>query len=268
MDDSERRYLLRKHRGGESSRKGNQYEDFYAVFSILREMSKGHVEAFVSSQVEEAYVDDLLIDDGERKTYHQLKNVEKLSWGDMQHGDLKYDFIMQGKLCKERSEKFFLKLVVTHDFEKLNKLLPTELADVATVEFYPMLPDFNRYVYYPVFADVAIQAIGCESFELEKVENVSTVLLGLWEGGRCRGLNVGEVWAKMRGMLFGGEEYDAAKAKELCELLEKMGFSVLLRHGVLDWSLNGFAGSLRLSTRKIDSLLVLRDVEEMIQNLI
>ncbi len=81
MDDSERAYLASKHRGGEYNRKGNQYEDYYAVFSILREMSRGHREAIVSSQVEGAYVDDLLIADAEHKTYHQLKNKEKLSWG-------------------------------------------------------------------------------------------------------------------------------------------------------------------------------------------
>lgn len=268
MDESERLYLSHKHRGGESNSIGNLYEYYYAVFSILREMSKGHGKTIVSSQVEGAYVDDLLIDDGEVKTYHQLKNQKNLSWGGMLHKNLKYDFLMQVNLCRNRSENFFLKLVVAHDFEYIDKHLPTELKEVSGVEFYPMFQDFNRYAYYPGFADVAIQAIGCKSFELDKVENVATVLLGLWAGGQCLGLNVGEVWTKMRRVLFGEELFDAATADELCELLVKMGFSVQLQYGVLDWRLNGFAGSLRLSNQKIHSLLMLNDVEEMIQNLI
>lgn len=131
MNESERDYLSNKHRGGESGRKGNLYEDYYAVFSILREMSEGHCDAVVSSQVEGAYVDDLLIVDDRYKIYHQLKNQENLSWGRMQHGDLMYDFMMQAGLCEECSENFLLKLVTAHRKESLVRKLPDGLKEVA-----------------------------------------------------------------------------------------------------------------------------------------
>lgn len=268
MDDSEYAYLANKHRGGENNRIGNLYEHYYAVFSILREMATGHRYAVVSAQVEKAYVDDLLIVDGENKIYHQLKNKVNLSWGGMRHGDLKYDFLMQARLCKSCSENFFLKLVVAHNYDKLVRALPDELKKVASVEFYPMLDDFNQYLYYPVFVDVAVKAIGCARYEIDKVENVATALLGLWVGGQCREMKVYEVWDKMKRMLFGKEILDTAKVDKLVALMQKMNISVQLNQSGLNWMYGGFAGSLRLNNEKIESLLSIRDVENMIQNLI
>lgn len=268
MDDSEIEYLANKHRGGENNRMGNLYEGYYAVFSILREMSKGHGYAVISTQVEGAYVDDLLIVDGENKIYHQLKNKVNLSWGGMQHGNLKYDFLMQARLCESTSENFFLKLVVTHYFDKLEKSMPDDLKNVASVEFYPMLEDFNQYAYYPAFADAAVNAIGCAAYEIDKLENVATVLLGLWVGGLCRGMKVYEIWNKMEQMLYGKVIIDDSKVDELVALLQKMKFTVRLKQSVLNWEYGGFDGSLRLSNEKIQSLLSLRDVEDMIGNLI
>lgn len=268
MNNSEREYLSNKHRGGESSRNGNLYENYYAVFSILREMSEGHCDAIISSQVEGAYVDDLLIVDDRYKIYHQLKNQEKLSWGRMQHGDLMYDFMMQASLCEECSENFSLKLVTAHRLESLVKQLPDELKEVASVEYYPMLEDFNRYAYYPAFASVAMRAIGCEPCEIDKIENIATVLLGLWTGGMCQGLKVKEMWAKMRRVLVGEEIFDSTMADELCALLARMGFSIQMEHCVLNWKWGGFAGSLALNNPKMKSLLSLGGVEDMIQNLI
>ena len=268
MDDSENAYLANKHRGGKSNNMGNLYENYYAVFSILREMATGHRYALVSAQVEGAYVDDLLIVDGENKIYHQLKNNAKLSWGGMQHGDLKYDFLMQARLSESSSEKFLLKLVVSFHYDKLMRALPNELKKVASVEFYPMLEDFNQYAYFPAFANVAIKAIGCASYEIDKVENVATALLGLWVGGRCRGKKVYEVWDEMKQMLYGKEIVDAEKIDELVALLQEMGFSVLLNQSGLIWKYGGFEGLLRLNNEKILSLLSIRDVEDMIRNLI
>ena len=38
MDEDEKLYLTNKHRGGESGRRGNLYEAYYAVFAIFREI--------------------------------------------------------------------------------------------------------------------------------------------------------------------------------------------------------------------------------------
>lgn len=268
MDDSEKVYLANKHRGGENNRMGNLYEDYYAVFSILREMSEEHGDTTIAAQVEGAYVDDLLIVYGDNKIYHQLKNNANLSWGNMSHGNLKYDFLMQARFSESCSEKYFLKLVVTNNFDHLERSLPDDLKKVASVEFYPMLADFNQYAYYPAFADVAVKALGCSPFEIDKVENVATVLLGLWVGGQCHGLNVYEIWNKMKQMLFGREVIDASMVKKLVALLQNMGFSVHFNESTLIWKFGGFTGLLRLNNEKILSLLSLRDVEDMIRNLI
>ena len=102
MDEDEKLYLTNKHRGGESGRRGNLYEAYYAVFAIFREIANGNDSTIVSGQVEDAYVDDLLISDGTTNVYHQLKNKKNPSWGSMKHGDLKYDlkiFNSDRELC-------------------------------------------------------------------------------------------------------------------------------------------------------------------------
>lgn len=86
-DGNEKKYLANKHRGGESGRRGNLYEAYYAVFAIFREIANGNYSTIVSGQVEGAYVDDLLISDGTTNVYHQLKNKKNPSWGSMEHGE-------------------------------------------------------------------------------------------------------------------------------------------------------------------------------------
>lgn len=127
MDEDEKLYLTNKHRGGESGRRGNLYEAYYAVFAIFREIANGNDSTIVSGQVEDAYVDDLLISDGTTNVYHQLKNKKNPSWGSMKHGELKYDFSMQKKLCEERAERFSLKLVVSGRKDSLIERMPDGL---------------------------------------------------------------------------------------------------------------------------------------------
>ena len=256
MDEDEKLYLTNKHRGGESGRRGNLYEAYYAVFAIFREIANGNDSTIVSGQVEDAYVDDLLISDGTTNVYHQLKNKKNPSWGSMKHGELKYDFSMQKKLCEERAERFSLKLVVSG------------LKGVTSVESYPMLHCLNEYIYWQDFADVAYKAVGCKPGENNKIEVVSMILISLWQADAYSNLDVKGYWTLMEDKWYGGMPIDETLKDQLVTLLSGMGFSLKVDKNVIEWSFRHFEGTLKLNDKKMSSLLEIQDVETMIQNLI
>ena len=78
----ERKYLKNKHKGGNNNSKGNIYESFYTTYCIALFMNS-HITQLDSvhftSQLEECFVDDLLIEESNtaHRIYHQIKDVLK-----------------------------------------------------------------------------------------------------------------------------------------------------------------------------------------------
>ena len=75
-NEEDKAYLANKHKGGEANAKGGLYEDFYAVFQIVSCIA--HYKATLDSvalqtQLEDTFVDDLLIAHPDKNVYHQLK---------------------------------------------------------------------------------------------------------------------------------------------------------------------------------------------------
>ena len=113
--DAIKQYLKNKHQGGENNQKGGLFEDFYAVYQIVSCIAK-YKSSFdrveFQTQLEDTFVDDMLIAHPELNMYHQLKNTQSLSWGKVdKQGDIAFDFAHQMEDCKEREENFALKLV-------------------------------------------------------------------------------------------------------------------------------------------------------------
>ena len=101
--------LKNKHKGGVNAEKGLQYEMNYAVYKIVCYLlaCNEHSVRF-QTQIEDAYVDDLLITVGDIYNYHQLKNVKDLKWATVES-----DFIMQLNQCTERNENFTMTSLVS-----------------------------------------------------------------------------------------------------------------------------------------------------------
>ena len=120
ITEAERKYLKNKHKGGKNNAKGNRYENFYAVFQIASLMNSQFERldnVYLTSQLSETFVDDLLIEkDNSIRTYHQIKDVKKLTW---KNKELRNDFKRQKDISKEREEQFNLKLVYSNiDFSE------------------------------------------------------------------------------------------------------------------------------------------------------
>lgn len=186
----------------------------------------------------------------------------------MKHGELKYDFSMQKKLCEERAERFSLKLVVSEQKDSLIESMPDGLKGVTSVESYPMLHCLNEYIYWQDFADVAYKAVGCKPGENNKIEVVSMILISLWQADSYSNLDVKGYWTLMKDKWYGGMPVDETLKDQLIILLSGMGFSLKVDKNVIEWSFRHFEGTLKLNDKKLRSLLKIQDVETMIQNLI
>lgn len=177
ITEEDRRYLKNKHKGGKNNSKGNRYENYYAVFqiaSLMNSCSGSLDNVYLKTQVSDAYVDDLLIEKGNlHKTYHQLKDVQSLSWNSLVN-----DFRKQVDISNEKKEDFELKLV--HSKANLLNNIPNELKDYTTVEYFPSHNELNQlYWYYTPFKN-AIVELATEGSRDDALTGIAASILGVW----------------------------------------------------------------------------------------
>lgn len=121
---------------GENNRQGNRYEDGFAVFRSIK-LAPRVIHDGLSVRLREQAgcpVDDLLVREGQRHHYHQLKDDLKITWGE-ENGKLCKEFIAQKAQCEGREEDFTLTVVVSHPHrqQSLEQHMPEELKGAVTV---------------------------------------------------------------------------------------------------------------------------------------
>lgn len=184
MTDKEKAYLEHKNTGGTNNEKGNRYESYYAVRTIVRLLNqyRGKLNVVaIQSQVPLSYLDDLLVIEPAVHTYHQIKNVRGLTWTTGKNGHtLKTDFIGQRNLCKERKEPFALRLVYS-DITGSVKKKPRGLNKYTTTEFFPA-SDLNALVVgIPQFQTELRKLLYMgESLPLDRLAILAKWILGVW----------------------------------------------------------------------------------------
>ncbi len=186
--DDVKLYLKNKHQGGESNQKGGLFEDFYAVYQIVSCIAK-YKSSFdrvgFQTQLEDTFVDDILIAHPEHNMYHQLKNTRSLSWGRVdKQGDIAFDFVHQIEDCKDRGERFVLKLVYSLKDSRIGEQIPDEIKDQTSTEYFDFSPDLNRLVIVSVPLKHALMAItpNGEKTPTDDLANIASVFLGVWKG--------------------------------------------------------------------------------------
>lgn len=130
----------RRQVGGQSNRKGNRYEDAFAVFRSI-ELAPDVIQLGRSVRLREqaeCRVDDLLIREESRRHYYQLKDHQTITW-ESAGKKLRDDFIAQMEQCKHRQEDFTLTVVVSHGHRKqlLDDSMPDALKGTALVYLFP-----------------------------------------------------------------------------------------------------------------------------------
>ncbi|MCI6874945.1 MAG: hypothetical protein MR873_01505 [Parabacteroides sp.] len=179
-------YLLAKHRGGENNLKGGLYEEYYAVFQIVSCLAKYKHELDAVSfqaQLEDTFVDDLLIAHPDVNIYHQLKNRQTVSWGSTKtKGDIAFDFTHQIEVCQERDETFALKLIYSAKESKVTDV-PAQIKSHSLAERFPYQEDINQLVIISNELKDALRRISSEGVNAtdDVLANIAIVVLGAWK---------------------------------------------------------------------------------------
>lgn len=246
-------YLVNKHKGGESNAKGGLYEDCYAVFQIVSCIAKYEASlegVALQAQLEDTFVDDLLIAHPDKNVYHQLKNTKSLTWNTKSSDrTIVSDFENQIKDCLERDEQFALKLVYSAVGSQVGDRIPESIKDYTTTEYFPYEEDLNGLVLISGEFQDALRHISVNgaSASLDELVNVAMVFLGAWRGcGNKRRVSLADIVARARGMnhfnltIFpDGTISDACR--EILDGIEGLSYSVNGR--MFYWQLGDFSGS-------------------------
>ena len=128
--------------GGDNNKRGNRFEDFFAVFSLVRCATKVIDEGSVVRVREQAGcpVDDLLLVEPEASHFHQLKADKAITWGEAGR-KLEKEYLAQKAACEAATISFWLVVVVADEGRKksLTDNMPADLAGCTTVFLFPVL---------------------------------------------------------------------------------------------------------------------------------
>ena len=251
--NEDRTYLANKHKGGEADAKGGRYEDYYAVFQIVSCIAKYKVSldrvAF-QTQLEDTFVDDLLIAHPDKNVYHQLKNTQELTWNtESSDRTITSDFENQIKDCKERDEQFALKLVFSAVKSKVGDKIPDSIKDYTTAEFFPYEKDLNGLILISgTFQDVLRQiSVNGHSATVDELVNIAMVFLGAWKGcGNESRVRLADIVTRAKGMkhfnltIFPDGAISQA-CRKILDQIEGLRYSVSGR--MFYWQLGDFTGS-------------------------
>ena len=144
IDDQQYRYALNKARGGANGKKGSRYEDFvgaYVLAGSLGEVLNGIHQSdwprLISQDL--GFVDDLTLSSSFATVFHQLKNVQSLSWSSGPH-PLADDFRLQLALADSQGWANPSVVLFTSDptiAAEMEATLPHDLANRSTVRHFP-----------------------------------------------------------------------------------------------------------------------------------
>lgn len=183
--EDEAKYLASKHRGGENNQKGGLYEDFYAVYQIVSCIAsyKTSLDAITfQTQLEDTYVDDLLIAHPRNNVYHQLKDTETLKWSTGNSRTIQSDFEHQIADCKERDENFALKLVYSATSSMVSDI-PEPIRDYTSAENFPHAEDMNQLLFISGALKESLMLISAKgkASNDDELLALAMVFLGAWK---------------------------------------------------------------------------------------
>jgi hypothetical protein len=211
LTTEDRTYLENKHRGGINNTKGNSYEAFYAVYKIallLRLYPKNYEDIILSSQIQYAFVDDLLINHYYGKLdYYQLKNNQDLTWQSGSTHTLEYDFKRQKEEMEENSKIFSLFLVYSDENSNVTSI-PESISDCTQTEYFPYFSDLNRLLMESSVFKNAIFQISAYPFpQIDKLFSLASMLLGVWESLDKENVPLSKIVQKIKDYPLSGNNF-------------------------------------------------------------
>lgn len=258
---AERKYLKNKHKGGKSNTKGNQYEEYYAIYQLALLIGKYRStpsNVYLSTQLPETFVDDLLIvQEGSHKTYHQLKDVMNITW---HSNKLKYDFERQRDISMENEERFALKLVYSDSTSSVDTV-PESISDCTIAEHFPSHSSIQSlYFDFQPFRE-AIKSIAVAQHSTDNdLTGIYGALIGAWHTVNTQSyVSLEEILEKVNNIgkgLIMLDVYPMIAISEDCSaLLHQIGIQYQVSGSSLYWSYRSFSGYLPWTKEKEERIM-------------
>ena len=251
--EADKAYLANKHKGGEANAKGSLYEDCYAVFQIVSCIAKYKAAlegVALQTQLEDTFVDDLLIAHPDKNVYHQLKNTKDLTWNTKSSDrTIASDFENQIKDCQDRNEAFALKLVYSAANSKIGESIPDSIHEYTATEYFPYEDDLNGLILISEdFIDALRQiSVNGSSATIDDLANVAQVFLGVWRGcGSNHRVSLSEIVARAeKTRHFNLNIFTDGKISAACrEVLDNIeGLRYYVSGRMFYWQMGYFTGS-------------------------
>lgn len=251
--EADKAYLANKHKGGEANAKGGLYEDCYAVYQIVSCIAKYKAVlegVALQTQLEDTFVDDLLIAHPDKNVYHQLKNTKSLAWNTKSADrTITSDFENQIKDCQDRSEAFALKLVYSAAKSKVGESIPESIQEYTTAEYFPYEEDMNGLILISkVFIEALRQiSVNGGNATIDDLANMAQVFLGVWRGcGSNHRVSLSEIVARAEKTkhfnlnIFADGTISAA-CREVLDSIEGLRYYVSGK--MFYWQMGDFTGS-------------------------
>ena len=251
--EADKAYLANKHKGGEANAKGGLYEDCYAVYQIVSCIAKYKAAlegVALQTQLEDTFVDDLLIAHPDKNIYHQLKNTQSLTWNTKSsERTINSDFENQIKDCQDRKEAFALKLVYSAAKSKVGESIPESIQKYTTAEYFPYEEDLNGLILISKDFIKALRQISVngDSATIDDLANVAQVFLGVWRGyGSNRRVSLSEIVAhaektKHFNLNIFADGTISAACREVLDSIEGLRYYVSGK--MFYWQMGDFTGS-------------------------
>ena len=248
---AEQDYLNRKHRGGEAGAKGTIYEDYYAIFQIvlyIARFEKKLTDVTFITQLQDTYVDDLLIVYPDMRIYHQMKNTDKLTWKTGSARTIRSDFEYQINDCINRKETFRLKLVYSARDSEVGSTIPDTIKDFTTTEYFQYENDLNCMVLSCPEFQRALREISTNSDDstMDELDNIATVFYGVWKSfGVNNSVSLSAIVDRARMFRYFNLSIfqDDNISEECCSILDKIeGLEYSVKGKMFKWRKASFEG--------------------------
>ena len=197
-------YLNNKHKGGVTNQKGNEYEVYFATFTIARMINKypQDLNSTIVSSQSQSFVDDFftLHTPSSSYEYFQLKAGSCPGWGSG-FKSLSFEFSTQQKIENYNKRKFRLFLVVGEyaGYKKMNASIPRGIKRSTSVEYFPYYDSVSKYLFHCKEFHSQIASL-CAVKGHDKLEALATCILGAWFVTNKRDIPLIQILNSLRGI--------------------------------------------------------------------
>jgi hypothetical protein len=243
--------------GGDNNQKGNNHENFFAVYKLAKFYFSAKNELIEISSQDKAFVDDLVVlwkDRAEKRSY-QLKDSKKVYWHKAK-GITPY-FTSQSLVDKDfygmNSSKTVLVLANKSTFDLRAADIPASISSHTECMHFPNTSLNQMLMGSDVFR-TAIGKLCCFPDEIDKLTTVASILAGVWVSRDLEAANDRDVYKLVeRAKTQAAPDYfiDEESAgltleDEITTILDKVvGFSYQLSAGFLVYDFGAFHGSVK-----------------------